>query len=104
MKYAHYNKTNGKLLGWYDKKIHKSIPKPNIGIRNEDWKIALNNEYNFVDAEAKRLSFKDFRIPKTEAELEEIADEEAYNLYLKAEADYKKAKWKAKGKPAFVGK
>ena len=61
MKYAHYNETNGKLLGWYDSEIHETIPTPNIEISEEDWQTAIDNNYNFVDADTNTLSFKDFR-------------------------------------------
>ncbi len=59
MKYANYNKTNGKLLGWYDDEIHKTIPIPNIKVSEKDWQIAIDNNYNFIAK--KGLSFKDFR-------------------------------------------
>jgi len=61
MKYAHYNKTNGKLLGWYDKDIHTSIPMPNIEVTEDDWQIAIDSAYNYVDATTSTLSHKDFR-------------------------------------------
>ena len=35
MKKAHYDETTQKLLGWYDTKIHKTIPTPNIGVLKE---------------------------------------------------------------------
>lgn len=61
MKYAHYDNTNGKLLGWYDSEIHEIIPTPNIEVTNEDWQIAIDNNYNFVNITTNTLSFKDFR-------------------------------------------
>ena len=61
MKYAHYDKTTGKLLGWYDSEIHSTIPTPNIEVIETDWQIAIDNNYNYVDAVAGVLSFKDFR-------------------------------------------
>ena len=61
MKIANYNKTNGKLLGWYDSEIHETIPTPNIKVSNEDWQVAIDNNYNFVDVATNTLSFKDFR-------------------------------------------
>jgi len=88
MKIANYDKTTGKLLGWYDSEIHgvfipevpevlnldgtvktkaipasydiSSIPKPNIEVSETDWQIALDKGYNFVDAKTKTLSIKDF--------------------------------------------
>jgi len=61
MKYAHYEKTSGKLLGWYDDNIHTEIPTPNIEVSEEDWKIAISNGYNFVDANNTTVSKKDLR-------------------------------------------
>jgi len=60
MKYAHHNETNGKLLGWYDSEIHETIPTPNIEVNETDWQIAINKNYNYVDASTSTLSFKDF--------------------------------------------
>ena len=89
MKIANYSKTDGKLLGWYSPEINgiyvpevpavldmdgnvktkaipayydtSSIPKPNIEVSEEEWQIALDNAYNYVDATTGILSFKDFR-------------------------------------------
>jgi len=61
MKYAHYDETNGKLLGWYDSEIHETIPTPNIEVSEEEWETAIDNNYNFIDADTNTLSFKDFR-------------------------------------------
>jgi len=61
MKIAHYNKTTGQLLGWYDTDIHTNIPTPNIAVSNEDWQVALDINAKFVDVENKVLSVKDFR-------------------------------------------
>ena len=61
MKYAHYDEKTGKLLGWYDKKIHKDIPKPYLEVSDEDWKEAIKNNFNYVDIENKTLGKKDFR-------------------------------------------
>ena len=61
MKYAHYDETNGKLLGWYDSEIHETIPTPNIEVSEADWQVALDNGYNYVDIVDSVLSFKDFR-------------------------------------------
>jgi len=60
MKIAHYDRTNGKLLGWYDDNIHPSIPTPNIKVSDEDWKQAININANFIN-ENGILSKKDFR-------------------------------------------
>ena len=61
MKYANYDETNGKLSGWYDSEIHETIPTPNIEVSDEDWQVAIDNNYNFVDVTTNTLSFKDFR-------------------------------------------
>jgi len=60
MKYANYKKTNGKLLGWYDSEIHKTIPTPNIKVSEKDWQVAIDKGYNYVNATKKTLSKKDF--------------------------------------------
>lgn len=83
MKYAHYNEATGKLIGWYDTEIHgvvteekldengnivvassvdtSSIPTPNVEVSEEDWKVAVGKNYNFVDAATGIISYKDFR-------------------------------------------
>jgi len=89
MKYANYDKTTGKLLGWYSPEINgtyipevpevlntdgtvktkaipahydiSNIPIPNIEVSEADWQTALENGYNFVDATKKTLGKKDFR-------------------------------------------
>jgi len=60
MKYAHYDKDTGKLKGFYDKTIHKIIPKPYIEISDEEWHEALSKNYNYVDTKQKKLGYKDF--------------------------------------------
>jgi len=89
MKYANYDKTTGKLLGWYSSEINgtyvpevsevlntdgtvktkaipayydiSNIPTPNIEVSETDWQTALENGYNFVDATKGTLGKKDFR-------------------------------------------
>ncbi len=61
MKIAHYDETNGKLLGWYDSEIHKEIPTPNIEVNETDWQTAIDNSYNYIDVTKNNLSVKDFR-------------------------------------------
>jgi len=60
MKIAYYDETNGKLLGWYDDKIHKDIPTPNTEVSDENWKQAISINANFIDRDGV-LSKKDFR-------------------------------------------
>ena len=74
MKIAHYDETTQKLLGWYDKDIHTTIPTPNIEVADEVWQTAINDGANHVNLDGT-LDIVDFR---TESE---IAD------------DIVKAKW-----------
>jgi len=60
MKIAHYNKTDGQLLGWYDEEIHAEIPVPNIEVTEEQWSKALENGHNHVTIDGV-TSAKDFR-------------------------------------------
>ena len=66
MKYAHYDEISGKLLGWYDSEIHETIPTPNIEVSEDDWQVAIDNNYNYVDVATNTLLNKDFR---TDAEI-----------------------------------
>jgi len=43
MKYAHYIKEKGTIVGFYDDKIHKTIPEPNVAISDEEWQDCLKN-------------------------------------------------------------
>jgi hypothetical protein len=61
MKYVNYEKTTGKILGYYDDTIHQNIPKPNIQITDEQWQNAINNNYNYIDVTTETFSKKDFR-------------------------------------------
>ncbi|WP_171182398.1 hypothetical protein [Ruegeria sp. HKCCD8929] len=36
-KYAHYDATDGRILGFYDAALHKVIPVPKIEINEADW-------------------------------------------------------------------
>ena len=64
MKYAHYDKTDGKLLGWYDDEIHAEIPSPSVKVSEADWQEAIDSGYNYVDYKTGKLSLKDFRTPE----------------------------------------
>ena len=68
MKYAHLEKETSKLLGWYDDKIHKTIPTPNIEVSDEVWQEAINQNANVY--ENNKFIVKDFRSD------EEIAEQE----------------------------
>ena len=61
MKIVHYDTDTQKVLGWYDKSIHKNIPIPNIEVSDEDWQKAIDTNANYVDVKNKTVSFKDFR-------------------------------------------
>jgi len=61
MKYVHYDKNTGKILGFFDNEIHPAIPEPSFEISVEQWKEALEKSYNCVDANNKTLFYKDFR-------------------------------------------
>ena len=61
MKYVHYESTTGKILGWYDGTLHKSIPEPNLIVDDEDWEKAIIGNANFLDTETKEMSCVDFR-------------------------------------------
>jgi len=61
MKYVHYDKNTGKILGFFDNEIHPAIPEPNFEISVEQWEEALEKGYNCVDANNKTLFYKDFR-------------------------------------------
>jgi len=55
MKYAHYDKKEKMILGYYDDEIHNDIPEPNIEISDEDWLRALNENANSVDVKNQKL-------------------------------------------------
>ena len=67
MKYAHLEKDTNKLLGWYDKEIHTTIPTPNIEVTDEVWQESISINANCY--ENGKFIVKDFR---TGEELEEI--------------------------------
>lgn len=68
MKRAHIDKQN-RILGWYDSKIHKTIPEPNIEVSDEQWLVAISNGHNKVNLDGNTEQF-DFRTPE-----EILADE-----------------------------
>lgn len=49
MKYAHINEDTGKLLGWYSKEIHETIPTPNVEVTDTKWQEALSVNANFYE-------------------------------------------------------
>lgn len=58
---------NNKILGWYDKKIHKTIPTPNIEVDDDVWQEALSINANCYENE--KFIVKDFR---TDDEIEKV--------------------------------
>ena len=72
MKYAHYDKNTNELLGWYDEEIHKTIPTPNIKVSDEDWSIALENNFNHVDG--NKLIFKERTLTQDEINSQKIVE------------------------------
>ena len=59
MKYAHLEENTNKLLGWYDDSIHKTIPTPNIEVKEDVWQEAININANCY--EDGKFIVKDFR-------------------------------------------
>ena len=85
MKYAHIDENN-KILGWYSKDIHKKIPTPNIGVKNEVWQEAININANYYNDKTKSFEYKDFRTKDEIAEQEKQAKiTEATNYLLKTD-------------------
>ena len=77
MKYAHIEENTNRLMGWYDDKIHKDIPTPNIEVSEEVWQEAININANCYEDGV--FIVKDFR---TE---EEIAEQELKQLKVEGE-------------------
>lgn len=69
MKYAHYYKTTGQILGWYDDSIHSKIPIPNIKISDEVWQNAIDNNHNKINEDGSTELF-DFRTEDEKSEQE----------------------------------
>ena len=78
MKYAHYDEKQN-LIGWYDDKINKKIPKPNIQISFTDWEDALKCNANYVDLVNKKVINKDTRT--TKEKLKDLKKEKLNSLY-----------------------
>lgn len=78
MKYAHYEEKTNRLLGWYDKDVHRNIPKPHVVVKNQVWKEALLTNANHVDPKTETFSRADFRTNKEkQAQAQEITNIEA---------------------------
>ncbi len=74
MKYAHYDETDNKLLGWYDDKIHTSIPTPNFEVSDSEWEAAINTNANTVSPVAKTVFYKAPVVPITDLIAAKIQD------------------------------
>ncbi len=96
MKYAHIDKNNGRVLGWYSDDIHgvliqaevdengkllkdeyydvSKIPTPNIEVNETVWKKAIEINANAYDKDKKTFVVKDFR---TADEIEKDAEYES---------------------------
>jgi len=64
MKIAHYEESTQKLLGWYDTKVHKTVPTPNIEVTEKTWQQAIDKGFNCIDIQSKNLFLNDFRTPE----------------------------------------
>jgi len=69
MKCVHYDDKTKKIIGFYDKKIHKTIPEPFIEIEDNDWQqcLARGTVYHTVDN--KRLIYT---APKEKSDSEKL--------------------------------
>ena len=87
MKYAHYDKKEKTLLGYYDDEIHDTIPTPNIEISDEDWLRALNENANSIDTKNKKLvrietQPKQDELAKLEKQIKECEDDIKHALII----------------------
>lgn len=80
MKYAHLEKNTNKILGWYDKKIHKTIPTPNVEVSDEVWQKAICININAY--ENGKFVIKDFRTEKEISKQESKAKIVEHESYL----------------------
>lgn len=60
MKYAHYDATNNKLLGFYDDGFHETIPEPKVEITEEVWLDALKRNAQCVSLDGSNFTVKDY--------------------------------------------
>jgi hypothetical protein len=66
MKYAHID-SNGRILGWYDKDIHETIPTPNIEVTEDAYLEIRKSKHNTIASDGV-TSLVDYR---TEEEIAE---------------------------------
>lgn len=60
MKFCNYEENTGEIKGYYDDEIHQVIPEPNIEITEENWKKALSENHNKINADGT-TELVDFR-------------------------------------------
>ena len=93
--FANYDKTNGKLLGWYNDKVHETIPEPNMEVTEEQWQDALNHNYNYVDVANKKLGMKDFKTLAEHQQIKKNYIERAYKQAIQKPITYNKHVYQA---------
>ncbi|QCD44460.1 hypothetical protein [Campylobacter mucosalis] len=80
MKFAHYDETTKELLGYYDDKIHITIPIPNIKLTDEQWSKALSINATHINPKTKELYKLE---PKIDEKTKELNEALAYEAELK---------------------
>ena len=85
MKFCNYEKSTGRIKGYYDDKIHKIIPEPNIEISEENWKKAISENNNKINTDGT-TALIDFR----------TVEEVAYNESLPAIEELEKIDYQSK--------
>jgi hypothetical protein len=74
-KYAHIDENNI-IQGWYDSKVHTTIPTPNIEVTDAQWQNALNNVHNKINADGSS-EFVDTETAEQKAEAQDRANKKA---------------------------
>lgn len=74
-KYAHIDENNI-IQGWYDENVHSTIPTPNIKVTDEQWKNALNNVHNKINADGSS-EFVDTETAEQKAQAQDRANKRA---------------------------
>lgn len=72
MKYVHYERQTGKILGYYATEINEVIPDPNMALSDEAWSEALNAEANHLNLQTKKLYKKEVKIDEKKQQLNEL--------------------------------
>lgn len=87
MKYANYDKETNKILGFYDDKIHKSIPEPNIKISDDEWKKALSIGADYIQngeliKKEPKIDEKAKQLAQLEVDIKECEDDIKHALII----------------------